>query len=300
MDYKNSVLINSLIQPHSISNYILDKLIINGFIYRGDHHNYNMVRPKPTFYSDYETGLSYIGEHKYIKKFKTNGDIVLISLNNTPENTRNIHKFFTEFLLPKHDKTYILVTLILLQVCYGLIDGPMSNLNLYGLTTDDIDRYLSNKIDGSFIDDFLYIIEDMNIDTINPSRVSYAPIDKLLMKSLKELLEPYNIHGIWYMGRKYENNDLCYAVNKELFELESQRMACVPSELCIFEPDKHLINIESKQMVEGRFVSRSSHNKSNKNKNKNKNKYKYYKYKNKYKNLKNKYLNTGNGNNNND
>jgi hypothetical protein len=282
MNYINSNLINKLILTQSISGFELEKITIDGYIYRGDPHNFDMVRDKPTYYGDYQSALKYIKNNEYIKTFKTLNEINLLCLNNTPKNIRFIHLFFTEFLLqqPSEDKTFTIITFILLQVAYGFIFDSMKNLNLYGLSTNDIKDYLIKNInDIDVVDDFIDIITIYIKDDIIPSRCSLRKIDQLLMNNLNILFSPYNFQGIWFLSEEtIKNNELCMVINRELFEIKTSMLSCVGTELCIFNPNKYLKNVRLEKYTNNKLIHVNYPNV----------KKEYYKFKHKYLNLKRK------------
>jgi hypothetical protein len=302
-NYLDTTLVNEQIKPYNILNnksIIVNYIPLNGTIYRSDKHTMTMLREKPTFFSDYQSTMSYMGKaYIYIKKYDTKEQLKLLSLNDDSENIDRISNFFTEYLpsvakseSAKHD---IIITYILLQLAYGLIKDNTKNINMCGVENSFIETYLKNnyKLEDNDWQDLNIILTDyMNRDLI-PSRCSLRYIDKILMKCLNKIIPVYGFSGIWYdaSNKTYTERMLCKIVNTELYNKDTNKLTCVPSEICIFNPKKYLSYVELSEynndkltiipisFDNNRNIKSMQHKLAEAQKQNNKYKYKYYKYK---------------------
>lgn len=280
INYINSTIINNTITPILINGNNLELVILNGIIYRSDQHTISIMRHKPAYFGDYQSAIKYIKVGDYLKYYKTKRPLRLLNLDNTTENIVKLYNFFINYLL-KQDNANVIkiqITYILLEIAYGLVINSMKNLDTFNLDINFIGDYLSNvcHIDNDVVYDIVYIIAKYTKESIIPSRFSLRQIDKLIMDNLKELLTPYNFDGIWFDSKyksKEEDKELCRIMNQKFFDVNSDKLTCVPSEIGIFEPIKTLHLYKILKYVNNKFINIY--------------KYKYNKYKSKYLKLKN-------------
>lgn len=287
-NYLNQNIVNGEKTNMNISTHIIEINKINGNIYRSDSHTSNVLRPSPAYFGDYESATKYLSDGSYMKSYITKGPINLLSLNNNTENIERIHKFFKEYLFnqDKH-KDDIKPTLILLQILYGLVVGSFKNLDLCDLTIDNLADYFvkykpsdpRNIIIPKDINMLSIIINDFTRDDVIPSRCSLRKFDGILMDSLYKILDQYGIKGIWYDPPKLTTDEmekrLCIKVNKDYYKKDTNALTCVPSEMCIFNPNNSLKIIKMQQRIGKQLIDKQ---------------YKGNFYANKYKKYKNEYL----------
>lgn len=297
IDYKNKDVVNNNITNTDIGDHKLTQIIINGTIYRGDKHPFDVLRQKPAFFGDKQSAIDYVHTNNwYIKTYTTKRPLKLLNISNTPDNILLLRNFFKNYLIPKYDNDPLVkITYILLQVLYGIIPDNMSNLDMVGLDTKFIRQHFEQDIN---IDKFIYLLDNYKLPTIIPSRTSLRELDQYLVDDLDVMLEQFNIDGIWFSP--YENNNaniqdksklLCIRVNKDILKRDSQELTCVPSEMCIFKPNESLNIVRLQQNVNNIFIDkdiRQEQHRFMQREKENKYKYKYQKYKAKYLSLQSK------------
>jgi hypothetical protein len=265
--YYSPDMINSEAQIVSINDHELKIVKINGKIYRGDTHDAPIIRKTPAFYSDMESAVVYILQEtkdKFLKGYLTKKPINLLVISKS--NHKMLDIFFREVLMKDKlsNKIVVKMTHILLQVCFGMIDGDMDSLDLWGFSTEEIINYLKyhkyTKSPKITIDNFIRMITTLNKKGIRPSRMSIRPLDKILMHNLKDLFSGYDIQGMWFYSDddpeyftlgssvpfKNLDNQFCNRVEKDIYEDDG--ITCVTTELCIFDPSKYLTHIMNVQI----------------------------------------------------
>jgi len=239
-------------QESVYENQQINTIILNGYVYRGDIHNgITVSTTKTIFFGTYMSSKEYAQyENTYIKKYVTKQPLRLLDLTATTENTKNIPKFFLGYVLEEltkmnnsreQNELKIKVILILLQIFYGLIDGYMENLNMHGLETDMLLKFMEKNMFIRNVKLFGMILRKIanKNHQIQPSRTSLGKFDRYIMLHLQQMLLPIGIHGCFYIEQKYENHDVktfCQIMNTLFTEGET----CIPSEICIFTPDRFL------------------------------------------------------------
>lgn len=238
----------------------LQTILINGYIYRGDNHKNFVLTNSPKFYGTYETSLMYTPDGDYLKRYTTLKSLRLLNLSNDNKNTTTILKFLKEtVLMNTTDNDSIMkikMTIILVQVLFGMIVYTLDKMQL---SDEDISDFLEKqKISGLTTALFLKVVNDLQskYSSTIPSRCSMRPLDKLLMKLFREILVQYEIDGTFYVqGPEFEKqkkieNLLCNKVDKN-YEYGT---TCVPSEICIFNPDSVLGSIKFWKKVDGQLI----------------------------------------------
>ena len=275
-NYINSKDIDDSIIKQEFDGYPLNIVVLDGYIYRGDRHFGHSILHRPKFYGDYDSAYSYVKNNLYFKTYITIHPIKLLCLNDTKDNIKLI-KDFIKYLINQDkyiNNNIIKVTYILLQICFGLIEGAFNNLDLCGLDLNIIGNYLihyKNQIKKKEFDDELMdllkmIINKYQTNNIIPSRLSILEFDGILVSMLSEILVPYGIDGIWYNNSikymKLQNNEfdqknqiLCMAINRDLYKTESSKISCVPSDLCIFYPFGKLKMTKIEQKINDKLVN---------------------------------------------
>lgn len=259
MNYINSHIINKNIKTETINGITLDIVHIDGSLYRGDHNNKNLIGERTQYFSDKKSANEYanddITKDGYIKVYATKHKINILSLNNTSKNISQLKYFFTKYLV---DRGYTdgKKLFVLLQIFYGLIDGPFSKLDMMGYSIKDIKEFLVDDKLGMTYNALWYIdkiFQLTNDKTVLPSRCSFNENDKLIARKLKEIFMPLGIHGIWFSHQKINENLLCFKVNQVIFKYDEKKfhydITCVPNEMGIFCPKcyltlKHIIKIK--------------------------------------------------------
>jgi len=306
INYTDSNTLDKSSQIIKINDYDIEIINLNGIIYRSDQHTMDMLRSSPACFGDYNSAFAYLYPNSYLKTYETKIPLKLFSLNKDHDNKIRLAKFFKGFLFnePQY-KNDILpkILYVILQISHGIVVKSLKDIDLCGLTINEIENYLLNaKTDNPknklVIDDtnkIKHIINDVSkMDNIIPSRVSLKNLDKFIMTSLKTLLVPYKLDGTYYleelMSKEDEKKTLCYYINKEYFKKESTGLTCVPKEIVIFDPSNTLKITKIQQEVNKTIIEKPleiimDRNKMDRNKYKNE----YHKYKNKYHKYKNKY-----------
>ena len=269
LDYRTEGTLNDSISIITINGNELESVAINGFIYRADDHTSTLLRKKPAFFGDYESAVKYMAPGWILKTYRTRGRILLLNLTASITNTAMVKNFFMGIAksnLQYDDLVNVYMTHIMLQVCYGLVDG-MENLQLYDFSISFIENYMRTvyRLENDIVKYFTYILSNYSNDKVVPSRVSLRPIDKVLMQNLDGILSVFGFAGIWYSeGRETSEgpvtsqnknqNRVCGLVNRELYEVNTNKLTCVPSEICIFVPMKSLDIVKMQKYTGSTFV----------------------------------------------
>ena len=250
-DYKEN-----LDLTRDIENKYLDQIIrikrINGYIYRGDTHRSNVLSLIPRFYGTKESASKYIHNGEYLKRYTTMRELILLNISNDDDTVnKHILIFFKNLIteMPQFDLD-IKMCIILLQICFGLISGAYDNM---GLSVREVSEYfLKDGIDFSDIRIFFEFIHSMLKGEAIPSRCSIKVFDKLLMRTLKKILKPLKIDGIFYIQPEKDINEkklLCETANKYYKE-----NTCVPTEIVIFDSANDLGGVEFWKKTKHSFV----------------------------------------------
>ena len=260
-------------------NSDINIILLNGNIYRTDDHTSLVLRKFPAFFGSYESAIEYIQNGFYIKKYKIKRELKIILLDETMNNVTLIQNMF-QYMINKNKMNNIKIKLeyILIQVLYGIILDKFSNIDLCGMSFDEIHKNLiseckkievdaKRKIEESSIETFIDILKMYSTrNDIKPSRVSLRYLDQTLMYLMSETFKSYD--GIYYHKKEMNknmniksddhsdkgNNDLCYIVNKELYEKNTKGYTCVPSEICIWHPQNDLDIVDINKYENGKFV----------------------------------------------
>lgn len=255
-DYKYDYQLDDDINKNYM-NYGITTCLVNGYIYRGDDHKNIVLSGSPKFYGTHNSASLYVKNDEYLKRYSTVKSLRLLKLTNDATNTKSILNFFTNVVLQKETrKTDIKISIILIQILFGIVDKKLEKMDL---SSDIISTYLkSNGISDTIVELFIKVVEDLeneNSMTI-PSRCSIRPLDKLLMKLLKKYLEEYEIDGTYYFPsdsyqdpKIKESPDLL--CNKIDNNCENCGSTCVPSEICIFNPSVSLGGVIIWKKVDG-------------------------------------------------
>jgi hypothetical protein len=266
--YLNADMINESETVKTIDKYELYVVNIDGIIYRSDRHEGSLLRTEPAFFGDYEAAAKYLYDESYIKAYKTRSPVTLLSLDK--KNIERIKRFFKEYLI-NHDehKDAVKVTYVMLQIFYGMIDGLFENLDLWGLSLDNIYEYFRNlrikkPKDRVYPEDFKLFSMMVNRYTkedVLPSRCSIRKFDRILMNNLKRIFGRYGIGGIWYSKPVLSDAELpkrlCMRVNRDHYDKDKEEPSCVPSEIGIFNPADTLELMKMMQRIGKRLVDRN-------------------------------------------
>jgi hypothetical protein len=204
-------------------------ILLNGYIYRGDNHHKNNLVNTPKFFGVYESAKKYVYKTgEYLKRYKTKGKLRILDLNNTPENIKKVIDFLKDNQNNDTD-----MTILLLQIFNGFYTDKSDIINI---EKRQIYKYFKKqKVPLLFIHLLLRLITIAKTLNLKPGRVSVSYFDKIVMRNLKSIFSPLNFHGFYYLHDKQSSIAMCAHVN-ETFEIAS----CVPTEICIFTPNKDL------------------------------------------------------------
>ena len=300
INYTDSNTLDKSSQIIKINNYDVEIINLNGIIYRSDQHTMDMLRSSPACFGDYNSAFAYLYPNSYLKTYETKMPLKLFSLNKDYDNKVRLNKFFKEFLFNEQQyKNNILpkILYVILQISHGIVVKSLKDIDLCGLTINEIENYLlnaktdnpKNKLTTEDTNKIKFIINNVSkMDTI-PSRVSLKMLDKFIMTSLKTILIPYKLDGTYYLEEQISKEDekktLCYYINKEYFKKESTGLTCVPKEIVIFDPSNTLKITKIQQESNKAIIEKPLEIIMDRNKYKNE----YHKYKNKYRKYKKDY-----------
>jgi hypothetical protein len=246
-DYYDQTKVDDDITTINIDGVNINVIILDGIIYRGDTHNNTLLRNSPAYFGDYKSSAKYLSKDSYLKLYTTKQPIKLLCLNNNKDNIIKLKALFKDVLSLKFGKRS-LVTFILLQISYGIISGNSFNIDLIELSISIILQTLKRKMNlpKENVSDINTILTNYVKDSkIRPSRCSMREVDKCIVHNLRIMLDKYQIGGIWFSNKFVYSDDpsnisLCVKVNKDIYDKESTRLTCVPSEINIFNPSKSL------------------------------------------------------------
>ena len=246
-DYYDQSKVDDDIKTIMIDGININIIMLDGTIYRGDTHDNTLLRHSPAYFGDYKSSARYLSKDSYLKLYTTKYPIKLLCLNNDQDNITKLKTLFRDALSLKFGKR-ALVTFILLQISYGIIFGNSLNIDLMGLPIPKILQTLKHKMNlpKDNISDINTILTNYAKDSkIRPSRCSMREVDKCIVFNLRIMLDKHQIGGIWFSNKFVYSDDplnmsLCVKVNKDIYEKESTKLTCVPSEINIFNPSKSL------------------------------------------------------------
>jgi hypothetical protein len=264
--YLNSDQINKSIQLKTIYGIKLNIVVIDGIIYRGDHHKKNKIGNIPTFFGSYDAAFLYLDDEYYLKHYQTMRPLNLLCLNNTNENIQIIKNIFMNSpLITIIDRKILNITHIFLQLFYGLIEGPFSNLNLYGETLESIFIFLQKDIFKLYnISDndkkILKTLIDLRLnDSVIPSRIGFWTFDFITITLIKHIFSKYGIEGVWFSHRDYtddeQKNLACIKINKLLFNSDNNEPTCAPNDLALFKSKNNVKLIKMERYMNRQYIN---------------------------------------------
>lgn len=237
---------------------------IDGYIYRGGNNKYSRLSTNPLYFSSKVSASEYVanGRTKYLKKYETIKPLKLLIFSSAPETIQLCNQYWDYIMEHADDKEKkeIAMTRILIQIVFGMIDGRMDMLNMFGYTIRDLIQYIKNVNNKYNVeDDAIAILEGCIADILNgkveynnktytshkvvPSRLSIRSLDKILTLNIEKYINRFNYQGFIFIDyeTKIKNGEirLCKIIDDLYFDNKAN--LCLSSELCIFNPRKNLI-----------------------------------------------------------